>query len=308
MSIVSEVRAGLTSIAGRLTPIDIQPAYVSATETGPNHPEEIPWDKFRRYFAPLPQSIAKVRPEQISFGDIYRTTRISGRELIILPLMVSGWREKRSLVDMLLILGFNAESEVVGMRTVAMDIANYEFVGSQGAIASAICNDGIASAIEQIRTRTSQEALMMYRDRGRSFTHLRHYIDDENIKVMEILEASSKLAPTNTLLRQRFDHASDDRPRWMALFDPEQSGNDQQGRVIYVQPDEDLERGFRSSERTVFQMTRITASPRTAWNYQDLGSQERSRYANVGLLDKDFITNQMTAALNNPPEIYLHNM
>lgn len=269
----------------------------------PHSTEEIPWDKFRRFFQPLPESVAKVKAESLTFGDVYTTQRLSGKELTIVPMHFQGWRSKRSSIDMLLILGFNENNAVVGMRTVAMDLSSPEFVSAEGAVASAVCNDGIASALEQVRHRTSEELLMAYRDKGFFFHQLHHTVVDENKKVIAALKDKSEQA-SDPLINARYNHAIFDRPRWETLFDPGKSGFEQEGVVLRIDPDELLDRGFRSSRRTVYHMVRTPGqSGRATWKFEDLGPEKYADIADMGLLNKNYVQRRMADSITTPPEI-----
>lgn len=304
MSMLPELKGKLHMFFGkarRLEPNDHLAAPETKNSEGPHTEKEIPWDKFKRYFSPLPGSLASIRQDQIDFGDIYLAPRKSGSELTIVPIHIQGWRRKKSSADLLLILGFNQQDRVVGMRTVTLDLST-EVLSAEGALASAVCSDGIGSAIEQVRARTSSELLMGYIDQGYRFDHLSHHVVDENREVLEILRIKATQRVSDELMKKRYEHAASDRPRWESLFSKPSMDESQKGGLITIVPDHTVDRGFRSLERTVFEMVRTPTNTRAEWAFNDRGNNAYAEIADRGLLSKSYIQEKMAEALQTPPE------
>jgi len=211
--------------------------------------------------------------------------------------------------DLLLLLTFNTSHEVVGVRTLFLNLDGTGVVKAHGAIAIAICSDGIGGALEQVRARTAAELVLLYQAHGNAVTHVSERIDDDNHRVLSSLKQLADSEPSDDLVTARYAHALTDRPRWEALFVPdnvptEKVGSFISGNDILVYPDgSEKERGFNTQNRQVFEMTRTkSGSVRSEWCYKGLGTAAWAAYADRGLFDKTFIHGRMVEALNRPPE------
>lgn len=266
-------------------------------------PKDIDWMKFKHFYSVLPVSVENFDETKMRYGDIYETERFSGKPLILLPIHFAEWKTKRGSCDFLLVLGFNSQQEVVGIRTVTVDLSYGDVLRSRGAVASAICNEGIASALEEVRERSAQELLMHYQTQGHHFKLLEHTIEDENITILRKLRELSLIKPADPSLQERLEHAEKDRPRWVTLFDPEKSGREQKGNHLHIYPQKELVRGFNAAEQVVYKMTRLPMEEgRSNWAFEDLGSEARERHINSGLFDKSVLTRSMRKALEKRPE------
>lgn len=261
---------------------------------------DIAWDKFIRYLAPLPGSLAMMTDDRVHFGDVYTTTRVSGIPLDIVPLYITEWKSKHELDDMLLLLAFNPKNQVVGMRTVEMRLDEGEAIYSHGAIASAICNDGIASALEEVRDRVSQEVLMRQIRSGRRFHGVIHTIQDENIEICDNLQKRVEETPADPVIQTRFTHALNDRPRWETLFTSGSARRVTNNRFEIPRNDE-LSRGFCGDTQVVYEGTKSKVDGSTFWNFRNLGTKNLDQFFQRGLLNRQHLVLQMRAALSERP-------
>lgn len=289
-------------VRGEVSPMS-HPAQLAEGES-PQFPvtdSEIAWDKFTRFFAPIPTSLARIPVERIRFGDVYNTTRMSGKDLTMIPMHVKEWKSQRGVSDALIVLGFNPQDQIVGMRTVYMDI-NGPIIAAKGAVASAICNDGIGSALEEARHRSSQELLAYYRRNGRSVREIRHTIEDDNKKVLDQLQKEAEENPDSVSLAHRYAHAVHDRPRWVSLFDSSATTRMQTGDQLHIYPDDALESGLSGGKPGALRLKKQKVEGRTLWVATKQGEEVRDVVSERGLLNKDYIVEQMHHALTTQPE------
>lgn len=255
---------------------------------------DISQDKYARYVGVDVPSFEKVKPHQLQFGDIYLTQTNSGDSLSILPMYVNNWTAHHGFLrNWLLILAFDGNNNVVGTRSVKMTFKD-QAVESEGYVASVRCGEGVASALEEVRTRSQEELLMKFRQPGLGKNVIHHRIGDDNREVLNRLRDMSAQNPQDIFVAARYHHALEDRPRWETLFSPEHGRRGQHGMNIWIYPvPEAANRGFSTDSPTVFAMEKVTAEGRKEWEFEDLGAQSRNEFENRGLFDITLLKRQL---------------
>ncbi len=265
--------------------------------------ENISWDKFKFYFSALPLSIEQLNPSRAGFGDLYVAQRNSGQPITVVPMYIKEWKKGHHGFheDLLLILALNHHDHVVGMRTINMKFSG-PVIQSEGAVASAICDEGIASVLEQVRDRTMHELLTKLRREGKGIKAIKHTVQDENKGALEKFQSEARLHPEDPLFAMRFEHAREDRPRWETLFSPSSQRHINPNQQIWIQPNDLLSRGFCSPEKTVFMMKKQKGQEGTVWDFEEFSDQTIISTMQQRYLDKPYLATQMKLALTQRPE------
>lgn len=268
--------------------------YTDTTELTLPNQTELDWKNYTDYLSPIIPCLSSFPPEKVSYGNTYIASRKNGSKMTMVPFFVPDncSRNGRRCKDSLFINAFNEDGEMIGFDAISL---RHDSGRIQGGMLLAVARggEGIGSALEEVRRRTSTELVEIYKAKGIRGP-IYYHVEDDNGKTLAALKQKTAENPNHPYLAHRLDHAQNERVRWRSIFP-------QSEEVIYPSLNAP-EYGLNKNQPTAYLLFK-SQSPETnrQWSTIPAGNEVLKSAQNQGFYDLEQIHEKMKTSLLKLP-------